>query len=916
MTAPFVFSPYGDANPKGRKKSQSEQPKINMKQEPIKASGRVRIWTTPPHIQAGTPKEYVISARNFTPLRSRRDRVSDPDFFCGSDSEYQTPDRPLTGHEITAGLAKYELLSYQFHCALSTGEEWSGIACPPHGERMKFGEYVAFILGAAISKYPDIRMPRKFVFAGHFFRADFTAFEDFQDLRMRLNNVRNTVVSIEIPTKVSIQCEDESEPVEIEVIFRDTMLLSPATSKSLRDLGDLVGVPKETLASDPAEHKRRLARMREVRESDWETFRKYAMQDATVCLRFLQRLSSRLEHLTGSTDIPIALSSIGIELLLQEWKRQGLDMLDLLGKEEKKTRTWDKHKGRYVKKTEHVPIEPLLWHADFVVGCYHGGWNVQNWFGPAYESNWQDVDLVGAYATAMFNIGKPRWREIRVTTDLTDFTPDALAFAYVEFEFPHGIRFPCLPVRTDHGLVNPRKGRSYCGAPEICAALTLGAKIRVLHGVVVPSDPARRIFGDFIRLCVAERERVGKKTLEGQLWKETANSTYGKTAQGLRRRKVYDMRTNETDLLPASRITNPFFAAYTTSTVRALLGEIMNSLPDSVTVFSCTTDGFLCDASSQQLDEAQKGPLASSFRSARQSITGDPESPIIEVKHRIQQPLGWRTRGQASLVPGGDEVPKDQRIFLAKGGIWTDESLDNLEDRNNDIIFKFFSRHPESKVRMVSKVGLREMVNYNADFVDKAMERRLSMEYDWKRCPIGAGWSEKYRHVLFNTRPWETIHQFERVRELWEENFRGRCLKLVEDYDEFARFVEAQTKIGLEQGRYMRSPLQRLRQQLCRAWRESEAGLVWQADGMTAAAFAAALTTHGIPCSTADVHNAAKERFMPGSCPATGDVLEALASLTADFPNLDADRILYRDPSAMSIELPLRNDCPFMPRVG
>lgn len=886
-----------------------------MKQEPIKAAGRVKVWTTPPHIDAGTPKEYVISSSNFTPVRLRRDRSNQPDFICGSDSEYQTPDRPLSSIEIAAGMAKYELLSYQFHCALSTGEEWCGIICPREGERIGFGEYVAVILGAAIAEHPNIRLPRKFVFAGHFFRADFTAFEDFQDLRMRLNNVRNTVVSIEIPTKVSIQCEDQSEPVEIEVIFRDTMLLSPATTKSLRDLGDLVGVPKETLATHPAEHKARLTRMREVRDTDWDAFRKYAMQDATVCLRFLQRLSSRLQDLTGSSEIPIALSSIGIDLLIQNWKLHGLDMLDLLGKQAKKTRTWNKHKRRYVKETEHVLLDQVSWHADFVVGCYHGGWNVQNWFGPAYEADWLDVDLVGAYATAMFGIGKPNWRDIRVTTDLADFTPDALAFAYVEFEFPEGVRFPCLPVRTDHGLINPRKGRSYCGAPEICAALALGAKLQILHGVFVPSDPTKKIFGEFIRLCVAERERVGKKSLEGQLWKETANSTYGKTAQGLRRRKVYDMRTNETDLLPESRITNPFFAAYTTSTVRALLGEIMNALPATTTVFSCTTDGFLCDATLQQLKEAQTGPLAALFRSARQSITGDPESPIIEVKHQIRQPLGWRTRGQASLVPGGQDVPKDQRIFLAKGGIWTEESLESVEDRNNEIIFKFFSRQPETKVRMVSKVGLREMVNHNADFVDKTMERRLSMEYDWKRCPVGAGWSEQYRHVLFNTEPWETVHQFERVRELWDEFSRGRCLKRVQDFDDFARYVEAQTKIGVAEGKYMRSPLQRLRMQLCRAWRESEAGLEWQVDGMTAQAFAERLTSHGIPCSKEDVHNASKERFVPGSCPATEDVLGALASLATDFPGLDQERILFRDPSAMSIELPLRSDCPFMPRV-
>ncbi|MEG8052909.1 hypothetical protein QP185_05975 [Sphingomonas aerolata] len=39
--------------------------------------------------------------------------------------------------------------------------------------------------------------------------------------------------------------------VEKLVILRDTMLLTPATSKSLWELGKLVGVPKITVDPDP-----------------------------------------------------------------------------------------------------------------------------------------------------------------------------------------------------------------------------------------------------------------------------------------------------------------------------------------------------------------------------------------------------------------------------------------------------------------------------------------------------------------------------------------------------------------------------------------------------------------------------------------------------------------------------------------
>ena len=50
------------------------------------------------------------------------------------------------------------------------------------------------------------------------------------------------------------------------------------------------------------------------------------------------------------------------------------------------------------------------------------------------------------------------------------------------------------------------------------------------------------------------------------------------------------MREQQTKPLASSKITNPFFASYITSYVRAVLGEIINSLPENVMVFSCTTD--------------------------------------------------------------------------------------------------------------------------------------------------------------------------------------------------------------------------------------------------------------------------------------------------------------------------------------
>ena len=140
----------------------------------------------------------------------------------------------------------------------------------------------------------------------------------------------------------------------------------------------------------------------------------------------------------------------------------------------------------------------------------------------------------------------------------------------------------------------------------------------------MPTDPKTYVFGAFIKKCIEKRKSFPKKTLNNLLWKEISNSTYGKTAQGLKQRRVFDMREREMRRLPESRITNPFFAAFITSFVRAVLGEIMNALPRSRMVFSCTTDGFLTDAAEDEVKAAMVGDLTLTFADSLKLISGNP----------------------------------------------------------------------------------------------------------------------------------------------------------------------------------------------------------------------------------------------------------------------------------------------------
>ena len=68
-----------------------------------------------------------------------------------------------------------------------------------------------------------------------------------------------------------------------------------------------------------------------------------------------------------------------------------------------------------------------------------------------------DIDLAGAYTTALAAVGYPNWETARHSKILFDLAvvDDAITFAQVKFGFPPNTKFPCLPIRAadKHGLI-------------------------------------------------------------------------------------------------------------------------------------------------------------------------------------------------------------------------------------------------------------------------------------------------------------------------------------------------------------------------------------------------------------------------------------------------------------------------------
>ena len=318
-----------------------------------------------------------------TPPRKKNDKSDKSKgssyLIIGFDTEFKAPDEAMTRNEIREREAKYEVLSYQFHCRSDQGVEWQGISIPEPGSRMSLGEFIVFALGKGISENFTKKIPRKIYLAGHFTRADIPAFSDFKDLQQLISAVRNTFMSVDqfIPLKIKTSRNKE---VTVAIFLRDTMVLSPGSSKSLESLGELVGREKIQLDPDKGKEKHMKKNMDRLMIENWSLFEKYALNDAVICSEYLTRVIDQNFKATGSKAVPVTLTSIGVDLLMDSWERNlKIDPLLILGKEEKIERKWNKSRGYYEKVKKVIPLQECFWHLDFVTETYHGGRNEQFW---------------------------------------------------------------------------------------------------------------------------------------------------------------------------------------------------------------------------------------------------------------------------------------------------------------------------------------------------------------------------------------------------------------------------------------------------------------------------------------------------------------------------------------------------------
>ena len=678
-----------------------------------------------------------------------------------------------------------------------------------------------------VRSMPDVleKFPKRIVVVGHYARGDLAACKDFPVIKRRFDSVNGSFVSSNGPANVEVElCPKTGLPIEmlqplpdgreirvmdegenrrsIAVTFRDTSLLAVGDGKSLDELGALVGLPKVEL---PAGYdKSRMDLLFADRREDAEL---YLRRDLEIPLRYFRRIEKVMAGI-GVSPVPPTLGAAAISKFMSVLKQQTADDGSpitpdrFFSIERTSKKVYSRASGRY--RTISVSaISIARGVSEYLMAkSYQGGRTEVYETGPSEPGAvLNDIDMKSAYPTAQIGLRLADFERTFNTTDPREFTADRLGAAEVEFDSPASLEFPVFTVKTNHGLVSPLRGETVATSPEIAAAVHLGVAINIKRGVIIPwtSDQATPVL-QFTRDLTAARDRyketqtlpsgreIRVDTLESLAVKTITNSLYGKMGQGVHPTNVFDSRTGLTRPLGGSPVSCAAFAAYTTGVTRAAIAEMINRIPAHRRVVSVSTDGFLTDATIDEIDVS--GPACRVLSANRALIDGNPA--LLEYKKHALQVVTARSRAVFTAL-GHD----GSRPILARGSVKVPHGT---ADPNDFLLGLYLDRMSDTLVARKDMISFRAQWLGNTDLVTIDRETRINFEPDFKRdlveprlVAIASGSHQGREHLATRSKAYETAEAMIEQRTLFEgwRYSTGRCFKTMADWDDLFDYRES-----------------------------------------------------------------------------------------------------------------------------
>ena len=665
------------------------------------------------------------------------------------------------------------------------------------------------------AKFPDWKLDVTLV--SHYGMADLTGFDSAgyeKDLLVRTSKVQGGLVTLR-PMSALVSCATAGyEFQDVLMSVRDTMCYAPPGKKSLAALGEAIDFPKIDVPQTYKEQMDLLLR------DDIALYLDYAVNDAVVCLLYAKALFG------VDRELPVTANSAAAKVA----RRSIMDYLgcDTVADYNRRYRGMCKVRQGGVAYTASgmVPfarLAPISTDAAMVMNmgsiAYHGGNNASMLIG-YHDKLTYDVDVQNAYPTGMRLVPDVDW-ERPVLSEFRDrdlerddfdgaLGPCTPLLAEVSFEFPSGVYMPCLPIAADTALIHPRTsdgaGCVVAAAPELWIALRLGARVHVKHGVRL--RPLRRddgsysmclsnVVGTFVESRAEAKRKYGKGSLAELLAKLCINGGgYGKVSQGVAQKSTYNAFKGVMEDLEGSAVTSPYHAAMITSLVRALLAAAMNQLHElGYEVYSVTTDGFITDATVDELEALDLFGLAPYFHRARLALTDGQDPSIWALKHAQDDLLNFSTRGNVSLHVGGEDSVLDGLPGVcAHNSLVTGEVKDSRADR--EALFRAVAaRTGKVETHKPRPTDFRRLTDRDdrADFIFRDQGRFLSMDFDCKRRPL----RDTMRDVdvpvdgqtcpvaRFDTEPWDSVDDYLKAKAIARRIAEGSCLRTRADWERF-----------------------------------------------------------------------------------------------------------------------------------
>ncbi len=316
-----------------------------------------------------------------------------------------------------------------------------------------------------------------FIYA-HFLRADIASFEEFWNIGVKSKNHKNSFTAVQgsitsgrgsygidlasigrskYKTENTKFYTGSNNTFETKVRFIDTLLLS--SKASLDDIGELVGIPKMTLADGM------ISRMDELYCEDQSLFDRYAVRDAEIALKYgLQMQRFALVDMREDTglelkQLPSTLGNFAVSLFKHTCGGVN-EMHEFLGYEKRKGEYYHA-KSNGIRKSVTVTKTVSREYTDaLAVNCFYGGANFGTYFGITELGDYNDYDLSGAYTTALVDILEADYLNSFESKNIEDYLGHTMGFAYVRFKHPEGTKWGLLPCRTDlRGIYYPLEGQ-------------------------------------------------------------------------------------------------------------------------------------------------------------------------------------------------------------------------------------------------------------------------------------------------------------------------------------------------------------------------------------------------------------------------------------------------------------------------